>query len=229
MTGTLSLGSQGPEVRVMQALLNMHGGLPAPVPENGIFDAETTKGVAAFQRSRHLEGTGLYSGDTRLALVGKPPAGAARGGWPAPWMDIAVAEEAAGVQENPSKTIHNPRIVEYHAATTFKAANDEEAWCSSFANWVLGKAGYRVDRNAGAASWKSWGVSVLPRYGAITVVRSPGGHHVGFFVDAPPGKVRLLGGNQGDIGLGRVKESNFPPNQIVAIRWPAPGDEPGHR
>jgi uncharacterized protein (TIGR02594 family) len=207
----------------MQALLNMHGGLPAPVPENGVFDAQTSKAVEAFQRARNLDGKGVYNAGTRLALVRVLPTGAAKSGWSAPWMDIAAAEAAAKITQKPGEA-KEQRILDYHAATWGKASTDEVPWCSAFVNWVLNKAGYRVEGHPGAISWIRWGVQTMPGYGAITVVERNGQRHVGFFVDDPSERIRLLGGNQG----GMVKEENFllRSYKVLAYRWPAPSDEP---
>ena len=59
------------------------------------------------------------------------------------WMAIAWAE--IGQAEIKTAGKHNPRIIEYHASTFGKYKNDEEAWCSSFVNWVIRKAGIKGD------------------------------------------------------------------------------------
>lgn len=229
MEWKLSPGDRGPAVRVMQALLNMHGGLASPVPENGVFDAATVAAMVTFKRSRHLGTDGSYDEQTRVALVGRSLPLEAKAGPAAPWMDIAMAEEAANIQENPSRQHHHPRILEYHAQTKGRAVTDEDAWCSSFANWVLAKAGYSVDRNARAYSWKHWGKSVRDgQFGAVTLLYHSGGYHVGFAIEKRGHSITLLGGNQGDDGKGRVKRSNFPLGmyKIEASCWPEIHDEP---
>ena len=53
-----------------------------------------------------------------------------------PWMVLAEQELARGVREYAGPAA-NPRIVDYHAATSFAATDDEVPWCSSFVNWCL--------------------------------------------------------------------------------------------
>jgi len=228
MEWKLSPGDRGPAVRVMQALLNMRGGLASPVPENGVFDAATAVGLAAFQRSKGLQADTGYTMTTRRALVGKLATGAETAAWPAPWMDIAAAEAAAGIKEDPRPGKNEDRIIEYHSVTKQKYRDDETAWCSSFANWVLGKAGYRTLKNPGAVSWIKWGIQSPDRFGAIAVIRSGNQYHVGFFIDRSKTEIRLLGGNQGPDKEGMVKELNYRLRSfdVAAIRWPAPNDEP---
>ncbi|WP_424135538.1 TIGR02594 family protein [Roseomonas chloroacetimidivorans] len=142
------------------------------------------------------------------------------------WMSIAQGElgtaEIAGA-------LHNPRIVEYHSTTTFNAKTDEVAWCSSFVNWVIRKAGYVGTNNALASSWMGWGMATEPRYGAITVIKRKGassdaatgsntGFHVGFMIESKPTRIKLLGGNQSN----RVKLSpyDFSEYEVKAVRWP---------
>ena len=139
------------------------------------------------------------------------------------WMLIARGEvgqrEVAGGR-------NNPRIVEYHQTTSLRATNDETPWCSSFVNWVLGRAGHQGTGSAAAISWKSWGEPVggLPqaRSGDVVVLHRHGApatsNHVGFLVRSEEGRVTLLGGNQGN----QVKESNYDLRQweVVAIRRP---------
>jgi uncharacterized protein (TIGR02594 family) len=150
-------------------------------------------------------------------------------------MDIAEAE--LGVQEESLPGHDNKRIIEFHSTTTLKATNDETAWCSSFANWVMKKAGYQGTKSAAAKSWLEWGTELTtPRVGAIVVVYSEAmkrkgysGYHVAFWLSENATHVKLLGGNQGTTGM--VKVSNYPlakdPEkeplkgwQIKGYRWP---------
>jgi len=124
----------------------------------------------------------------------------------------------------------NPRIIEYHSTTTLKAREDEVAWCSSFVNWCITKAGLKGTNSAAAASWLSWGQRITtPTIGCITVIKqrtkghdsatgSTSGFHVGFFLEIKEGRIFLLGGNQSD----SVKISSFglASYEIVGYRVP---------
>jgi uncharacterized protein (TIGR02594 family) len=143
----------------------------------------------------------------------------------APWMAMARGElgqkELKGAEDN-------PRIREYHAATTMGAKPDEVAWCSSFVNWCLAKAGLHGTRSAAAASWVEWGIDTEPRRGAIVVVYNAAaknsalshtGNHVGFLVEDLGWGWKVLGGNQSDM----VKESCFSKKKwaLKAVKWPS--------
>lgn len=140
-----------------------------------------------------------------------------------PWMKVAKAE--LGVKEMSGKK-HNPRIVEYHAATTLKASEDEVPWCASFVNWVFLQCSMRRTKSARAASWLLWGVPCKPRYGCVVVKSRPlngsptGGNHVTFWLRAAkkngvPGYIGL-GGNQSN----EVNETWYPDSTVKGYRWP---------
>lgn len=141
------------------------------------------------------------------------------------WLEIAQAElgqkEIAGSQ-------HNARIIAYHATTSLKATSDEVAWCSSFVNWCMAKAGLKGTGSAAAASWATWGTKSEARLGAVAVIYNAGaansslstsGNHVGFLLEESTTHYVLLGGNQGD----QVKVSSFPKSKwkLKAYRWPS--------
>src|SRR5262245_35272670 len=136
-----------------------------------------------------------------------------------PWM--AVAENEVGVHETPGPG-DNPRIVEYHSATSFGARDDEVAWCSYFVNWSMQKAGISGPGSADARSWLSWGTSLSePRKGCVVVLRRGNNNwqgHVGFCTNDsdPEGPdISVLGGNQGDA----VNISHFPKTRVLGYRW----------
>jgi uncharacterized protein (TIGR02594 family) len=120
----------------------------------------------------------------------------------------------------------NPRIIEYHAATTGKFDEDEVPWCASFVCWVLKQCGYNHTRSALAASYKVWGTKVptlreaLP--GDVIVWRrgtdSNGKplHHVHFLAEKYTGGLyyKAVGGNQGDA----VTVANYVISKIMEIR-----------
>lgn len=138
------------------------------------------------------------------------------------WIDIARGE--LGTSEVPSVKA-NPRIIEYHKATTLRANNDEIAWCSSFVNWVMQTAGFPTTRSAAARSWVRYGVKSELRPGAIVVLSrgsNPAFGHVGFVDRFDASYVWVLGGNQGN----RVSIARYPLLRLVACRWPVAKAEP---
>jgi len=134
------------------------------------------------------------------------------------WLTIARGE--LGQHEQPGAR-HNPRILEYHQATSLKASDDETPWCSAFANWALRQAGLTGSGSAAARSWLSWGVPLSrPVPGAIAVFSrppNPGSGHVAFVVSADANQLQVLGGNQGDA----VSIHSYPHARLLALRWPA--------
>jgi len=137
----------------------------------------------------------------------------------APWMRIARGE--LGVHGFPAGR-SNPRITAYHAGTNIEGYDDKASWCSSFAQWCLGRAGVAGTGSALARSWLAWGQPLdEPRHGCIAVLwrddpQSWKGH-VGFFVRLAGDDVVLLGGNQ----LEEVREHRYPREQVLGWRWPA--------
>lgn len=142
------------------------------------------------------------------------------------WLEIA--EKEIGVHE--VKGGENPRILEYHAATSLHAREDEIPWCAAFVNWCLKQADVWGTNSAAAISFASWGVKLTePKEGCIVVIRqrksgtdqatgSSSGNHVAFFQKIEGGRIFLLGGNQSD----QVKVSSFglASYDVVAYRWP---------
>jgi uncharacterized protein (TIGR02594 family) len=134
------------------------------------------------------------------------------------WLHIALDE--LGTQE--VRGGENPRILDYHTATTLRALEDEVPWCSSFANWCIFEAGLRGTKSAAARSWLKWGKPCEARPGAITVLQrgtSTWQGHVGFLLQATKTGLWLLGGNQGD----SVNIAIYAPSKLLGYRWPAEG------
>ncbi len=137
----------------------------------------------------------------------------------AAWMKVARAE--MGVTEDPVGS--NPRIEAYHASTEGGAADDAVAWCASFVNFCVEAAGVRGTRSKAARAWLDWGVDAgdfIP--GCIVVLRrgSPPKGHVGFFAGFESGRIKLLGGNQGN----QVAVASFDVDRVLARRLAAPAD-----
>ena len=131
---------------------------------------------------------------------------------------LRLAREELGQQEIAGGR-DNPRIVEYHQATSLRATDDETPWCAAFVNWCLKKAGYRGTNSAAARSFLSWGTKITkPQAGAIVVFSrgAPPAGHVAFYLSHTADAVSVLGGNQGD----RVSIARYDPSTILGYRWP---------
>ncbi len=134
------------------------------------------------------------------------------------WYQIALREMHTGVDEIGGHE-HNPRIIEYHEATSLAATTDETAWCSSFVNWCMMKASQERTNSAAARSWLRWGSRLDgPQLGCVAIFSrppNPSSGHVAFFVDTELGRVRVLGGNQSN----QVNISSYPADRLLEYRW----------
>lgn len=127
------------------------------------------------------------------------------------WMKTAIGE--IGVAEVNGSTSANPRILEYFKASKFWGDDDsgaKNAWCGSFAAWVMKENGYEpVSKAFRAKEWKSFGKKVSdPVYGALGIKSRKGGGHVSFVMGRNKlgTKLFMLGGNQDD----KVQVSAYP-------------------
>lgn len=115
---------------------------------------------------------------------------------------------------------HNPRILQYHAATSLKASADEIPWCSAFANWVVQKCGLQGTNSALARSWESWGETLKkPVPGCLVVLsrgQDPRFGHVGFYLYETKKTIAILGGNQKD----SVSIAYYDKSRLVGYRGP---------
>ena len=136
------------------------------------------------------------------------------------WYLIALREMETGVDEIRGAEGHNPRIVEYHQATSLKATDDETPWCSSFANWCMMKADVERTNSAMARSWLRWGQSLdEPRKGCVVIFSrppKPTSGHVAFFEEQRNGRIFVLGGNQSN----QVNITSYPGDRLLGYRWP---------
>ena len=151
------------------------------------------------------------------------------------WLKIAFGEINTAELPDPKE---NRRITQYLntcelSLDRMNENSDETAWCSAFANWVIEKSGYQGTNSAWALDWRNWGIKSNPRRGALAVfkrfvikngVRKTYGH-VGFYLGKDteqPGKIKILGGNQGSPGF--VKISSYPVKsnkyELVVFRRP---------
>lgn len=96
----------------------------------------------------------------------------------------------------------------------------ETAWCAAFVNSTLQQSGMKGTGSNMARSYLDWGQPVdTPQKGDIAVFSrgDPNGPygHVGFFEGYDEnGKIRVLGGNQGDA----VSIASYNPNSLLGFR-----------
>jgi uncharacterized protein (TIGR02594 family) len=121
------------------------------------------------------------------------------------------------VKEIPGKN-HNPRILLYHNSTSLKASTDEVPWCSSFANYIVGKAGLEGTNSAMARSWEKWGKEISKPIPGCIVVFSRGSDkrfgHVAIFLYETKKNIYVIGGNQSD----SVNIASYPKSKLVTYR-----------
>ena len=134
------------------------------------------------------------------------------------WMQIA--EKEIGVTEVPGVK-HNPRVVEFHQATSLRAKDDEISWCAAFTCWVLQQAGYKSTKSAWARDFEKYGMRVSkPEYGCIMGFErnGPGGDsHVAFYTGREDQNYYyVLGGNQDN----QVKVKGYAKKDLIYMRWP---------
>lgn len=155
-----------------------------------------------------------------VADVVAPAVPPARHGLPL-WLAFAKREMDTGVEEI-AGAADNRRIVEYHAATSLRATDDETPWCSSFVCWCMDQAGIRSTHSARARDWLRWqhGVDLdEPRRGAVAIFErppNPASGHVGFYWDSSGNHYNILGGNQSN----QVSIKGYPKDQLLGFRWP---------
>lgn len=135
-----------------------------------------------------------------------------------PWVQIAKRE--VGVSER--RGGENPRIIEYHKATTLQATEDEVAWCSSFMNWVMMKCGMERSHSAAARSWLGVGRRLpgFRKYAVVVFRRGNSawqGHVAIAMEDLGNGYIRCLGGNQGNA----VSYANYHKSKVLGYTWPS--------
>ena len=140
---------------------------------------------------------------------------------PYPW--IVIARKKLGIHEIPGPGA-NAFILECLQKGTDIGApeneSDETAWCSAFVNRIMQLSGYHGTRSAWARSWLDWGREPTDAEfweGVIVVLeRGPNSGHVAFLEDWADGRVKLLGGNQGDA----VSLAWFDMDRVIGYRIP---------
>jgi uncharacterized protein (TIGR02594 family) len=144
------------------------------------------------------------------------------------WLDSAWAEfgvsERAGAGDDPA-------VVRYFAESGHASVRDDETpWCAAFLGAMLKRAGIKGTGSLLARSYLKWGDALnAPKLGCIAVLSrgtDPAAGHVGFYLGGAPGRVILLGGNQGNA----VSVTAFADDRVLGFRWPkdhaAPIDVP---
>jgi len=139
---------------------------------------------------------------------------------------LAYARKQIGTREKPGPA-NEPRIMAMakRAVGWLGAAysGDSVPWCGLFIADCMAAAGFKPPRafvGLRAKAWASWGIDVTTSkpLGCVVVFSRDGGGHVGLLTGFyPDGRLRILGGNQGDA----VNEKAFPLSRVVAYRWPA--------
>lgn len=131
---------------------------------------------------------------------------------------LKIAREELG-QKEISGSASNPRIIEYHRATTLRATTDEVPWCAAFVSWCLEQGKLPSTKSAAAISYAGYGDPLsTPILGCIAVFRRTGGNHVGFYMgEDAQGRILILGGNQGNaVTIAPQRKEN-----LIGYRWPA--------
>lgn len=138
-----------------------------------------------------------------------------------------LAQRFVGLAEVPGKDF-NAMVLAMLRLDQKWPGDDEVPWCSAFANYIAWLLRLPRSKSLAARSWLTVGtpvnleqaqvgfdVVVLQRAGSTAgpeVLDAPG--HVGFYAGREPGRVLLLGGNQGDT----VSVGYFPAQRVLGVR-----------
>lgn len=132
-------------------------------------------------------------------------------------IEIALGEYGvsgiAGVE-------NNPRILKYFSDIGATYIHDDEtAWCSAFANWVMLQAGLPRSGKLNARSWLDVGIAVAtPHIGDVVVLwrvsKASIYGHVGFYIGEDANGIYMLAGNQDNA----VKIKYQPKSQLLGYR-----------
>lgn len=138
---------------------------------------------------------------------------------------VEIALSQFGIREIPGIKSH-PAIIGYARNLGLEKiyTNDDISWCALFMSWVAKSAGKVLPSTNGdpynmlRAKWfLNFGDSVSYEdacFGDVVVLQRPGGGHVGLLIAKGPGRVHLLGGNQGNM----VNIAEMEKSRIVGIR-----------
>lgn len=210
------------QLRVTASLLNVRSGPGAEYPvltrilEGAIVDQAQTSSDGRWVEVRAHLADGSVIGWVSSAYV-SGVSDTADDAAEIPWL--RVAEREIGIAEFPGPD-DNPRILQYHATTTYGARDDEIPWCSSFMNWCMREAGIAGTDSASALSWLDWGQPLdAPIRGCVVVFTrgaSPTQGHVALFIQPRGALHSVLGGNQSN----QVRIAAYPTRSVLGYRWP---------
>jgi len=219
---TLKTGSNGPEVRRLQTMLNKVGHVTPPLRADGGFGPKTYTAVVAFQKQHHLGQDGIVGPKTWDALenkfIGTPPANH-HGTPPASHTPASsdLIEEAVrtalsqnGVMEDPLGSNRGSKVDEYNRTA---GAPEGSYWCMSFVYWSYVRASAKsgkanpMPKTAYCPFLYNWGnqhhkLTNSPRRGDIFLVKGgPNGHkHTGLVTGGQGGQVETVEGNTNNDG-----------------------------
>lgn len=138
---------------------------------------------------------------------------------------VSLAQEFLGYSEADEE--NNNALSEYIKKTAGLDINPAKtAWCAAFVNAVLADSGIEGTGKLNAKSFLDFGTEVTePEVGDIVVLHrgSPGAWtgHVGFFQGYDEaGNIRVLGGNQGAVGKGKVSVKSYNAKDLLGFRRP---------
>ena len=117
--------------------------------------------------------------------------------------------------------VDNPKIVQYFADVGHSWVKDDEtAWCAAFVGSCLERSGMTSTRALNARSYLKWGRKIIiPVPGCIVIFKrgnSSWQGHVAFYIGEENGRIKVLGGNQGNM----VKISSYSKADLLGYRLP---------
>jgi uncharacterized protein (TIGR02594 family) len=124
-----------------------------------------------------------------------------------------------GVSETRGSGATSAIVSMYAKAGHGDVKSDEVPWCAAFVGACLRDAGLSNTGSLMARSYLQYGTKIdAPRVGCIVVLKrgAPPAGHVGFVTGWGDGKIRVLGGNQGD----KVCEASYREADVLGYRWP---------
>ena len=203
----------------LQGRLNIHGASPQLV-EDGAIGPATTGALKAFQQKHGLPVNGLADRATIVELRQYPGPMAGEVSVPAQTMPPWLAEmtRRMGLHEVRNRT----SLMDWLRGGLLPRRSVEAAMVRRCGGDVCRSDPRDEPLPANpfwAQAWATWGVGTTPRVGAVGVIRwSARSGHVGLVaaVDRKRGRIKLRGGNQGDM----IKDSWFPAGKFIAFRWP---------
>jgi hypothetical protein len=236
----LQEGSRGPEVAEMQGILLAHGFGVGRMVVNGVLDDPTMDALLYFQQT-HLNSEGRFLEPDGKVLVGGTEtwwalynaSGDAQRNYFDPFipegvsgmaraiLEVALAEHAKGVREEPDGSNWGPEISKYGGQPGWP-------WCCLFTSWceMIAYGAYPLGAKYAlcAAAWKrakEMGRTFTAVRGQLRpgqqfmILRGDGTGHTGFIaaVSADETVVNTVEGNCGN----RVKVGQRPVSQFAGV------------